>query len=79
MRIDAVGDALLYKMSDAIPRYPILRLEEVRQKLRTSGFSEEETLHPDRLKACKALPVDAVLETKLKSVVRRGWTCPMVG
>jgi hypothetical protein len=47
--------------------YPILKLSEVRQKLRTSGFSEEDTVAPDRLKACKALGVDSVFESSLES------------
>jgi hypothetical protein len=53
------------KLSDAVLRYPIMKLTDVRQKLCASGFSEEEALRPDQLKACKVLPVDAVFQTTL--------------
>jgi len=46
--------------------YPILGLEEVKQKLRTSGFSAEDTMAPDRVKACKTLAVDSVFEASLE-------------
>ncbi len=56
----AVEDDLRYG------HYPIIRLEEVRQKLRTAGLSEDETLNPDRMKACKVLGADAVVDATLK-------------
>lgn len=46
--------------------YPIVALNEVRQKLRTSGFSAEDTIAPDRVKACKALGADSVFEASLE-------------
>lgn len=46
--------------------YPLIKLEEVRQKLRTAGFSEDDTLHPDPIKACKILGTDAVVDATLK-------------
>ncbi len=47
-------------------QYPILGLTEVRQKLRTSGFSAEDTMAPDRAKACKVLGADSVFEASLE-------------
>lgn len=46
--------------------YPIIGLNEVRQKLLASGFSQQETMSPDRAKACKALAVDSVFEARLE-------------
>lgn len=46
--------------------YPILGLNAARQKLRTSGFSAEDTMTPDPVKACKALAVDTVFEASLE-------------
>lgn len=47
-------------------RYPIMKLDEVRQKLRTAGFSDEDTVHPDRARSCKVLGADSVFEAHLK-------------
>lgn len=46
-------------------KYPIIGLNQARQKLRTSGFSAEDTMAPDRTKACNALGVDSVLEASM--------------
>jgi len=46
--------------------YPILKLNEVRQKLLLSGFSAEDTVAPDRAKACTALAADSVFEASLE-------------
>jgi len=65
-RIDAVE-----KLASAVEsglksrHYEVLHLTDVREKLRTAGFSEAETTKPDRVKACKTLGVGAVLETAL--------------
>ncbi len=47
-------------------QYPVLGLSEARQRLRTSGFSAEDTMAPDRAKACNALGVDSVFEARLE-------------
>jgi hypothetical protein len=47
-------------------RYPIMKLDEVRQKLRTAGFSDIETIHPDRGRSCTVLGADSVFEVHLK-------------
>lgn len=71
------SDKLRQRMSDAIEgylqarhgpglKYPILRLSEVRQKLLASGFSPEDTIAPDRAKACKVLGADSVLEASME-------------
>jgi hypothetical protein len=49
------------------PHYPIMRLSETREKLKAAGFSDSETLHPDRKRACSVLGVDAVFEAVIKS------------
>lgn len=46
--------------------YPIMRLSEVRQKLLAAGFSLEDAMAPDRMKACKALGADSVFEASLE-------------
>jgi len=46
--------------------YPIVRLNEVRQKLLAAGFSAEESVAPDRVKACKALGLESVFEASLE-------------
>ncbi|MGA2965929.1 MAG: ankyrin repeat domain-containing protein [Terriglobales bacterium] len=71
------SDKIIDEMTDAVETqlhghhwlnlgYPILGLNEVRQKLRTFGFSAEDTMAPDRTKACKALAVDSVFEASLE-------------
>jgi hypothetical protein len=46
--------------------YPVLSLNEVRKRLLASGFSAEDAVAPDRMKACKALGVDSVFEASLE-------------
>lgn len=46
--------------------YPIVRLSEVRQKFLAAGFTVEEAVAPDRVKACKALGADSVFEASLE-------------
>jgi len=46
--------------------YPIVPLNEARQKLLASGFSTEDAMAPDRIKACKALGVASVFEASLE-------------
>jgi len=67
MRMATIGDAggLPVKGVRAA-HYPIMKLNETRQKLRAAGFSEEDVIHPDRKRACSILGVDAVLEAALK-------------
>jgi hypothetical protein len=48
------------------PHYPIMRLSEVREKLKAAGFSEAEAMHPDRKRACSVLGIDAVFEAIIK-------------
>ena len=48
------------------PHYPIMKLSEVREKLKAGGFSDAEMLHPDRKRACSILGVDAVFEAVIK-------------
>ena len=44
-----------------------MRLTEARQKLlAASGFSAEDAMVPDRVKACKALAADSVFEASLE-------------
>jgi hypothetical protein len=64
----SVDEKLAAAVEDAFRgrRYSFLTLNDVRQKLRTAGFSESETVNPDPLKACKALGADAVFQTTLK-------------
>ena len=46
--------------------YPVISLNETRQKLLAAGFSAEDSAAPDRAKACKALGVDGVFEASLE-------------
>ena len=55
----------------AVLGYPILRLDEVRQKLGAAGWSGQETNHPDPIKACGILGADAVFEAVLKAFSSR--------
>jgi len=48
------------------PHYPIIRLSETREKLKASGFTDAEVMHPDRKRACSVLGVDAVFEAVVK-------------
>jgi hypothetical protein len=48
------------------PHYPIMKLSEVREKLKAGGFTDAEALHPDRKRACSVLGVDAVFEAVVK-------------
>jgi ankyrin repeat protein len=67
MRMATVGDAggLPVKGVRAA-HYPIMTLNETRQKLKAAGFSQEEVIHPERKRACSVLGVDAVFEANLK-------------
>jgi len=52
------------------PHYPIMRLEETREKLKAAGFSDAEVMRPDRKRACSVLGVDAVFEAIIKGFSR---------
>jgi len=63
---EAVEAALSNKIPVATPvtppHYPILKLSEAREKLKSAGFSEQEVLRPERRRACSVLGVSAVFE-----------------
>lgn len=70
------SDKLIDEMTDAVETqlhnghhlgYPIIQLSDVRQKLLASGFSAQETMAPDRAKACQVLGVDSVFEGSLEN------------
>jgi hypothetical protein len=46
--------------------YPIVPLNDARQKLLAAGFSADEAIAPDRTKACKVLGTDSVFEASLE-------------
>jgi hypothetical protein len=65
---DGVEQQLAGHVARNSPRlgYPVLSLNEARKRLLASGFSAEDAIAPDRIKACKALGVDSVFEASLE-------------